>query len=514
MKNFVLRRSTLGAAAHSLAGLLILAVGTGTHANVVLAPLFTDNAVLQRDKPVPVWGSAVAGEKVVVAFAGQTVATTADAVGQWRVTLAPLPANATPANLVVTGNNTVTLTNLVVGEVWLASGQSNMEMPLRGTYDGALEVAASANPLIRHIKIAKKLADYPLATASGAWQVANPKTTGEFTAVGYHFALDLYRMLNVPVGIINSTWGGTRIEAWMDPATLKSNPAGAPVLNDWAKRLVAYPEAKAKFDVAHATWKAERDAAKAAGLPFTKAEPSSWNLGGPGHVNTPSGLNNGMIAPLVPYALRGTVWYQGEANAGEPAAYRALFAAMITGWRAQFGQGDFPFYWVQLANYQSATYTNWAFLREAQSQALNLPATGQAVTVDIGNLNDVHPRNKKDVGRRLARLALARTYGQKIVDSGPVFAQAVREGVGFRVSFTAIHGGLIAPLNELVGFELAGEDKVFKPAAANIEKDTVLVTSAEVPAPVAVRYAWRNAPLAGLFNNEGLPAAPFRSDSW
>ena len=321
-------------------------------------------------------------------------------------------------------------------------------------------------------------------------------------------------MLKVPVGIINSTWGGTRVEAWMDPATLKSNPACTPVVDDWAKRLAAYPEAKAKFEVTHAAWKAERDAAKTTGLPFIKSEPSSWNLGGPGHVNTPSGLNNGMISPLVPYALRGVIWYQGEANAGEPVAYRALFAAMITGWRTQFGQGDFPFYWVQLANFQSATYTNWAFLREAQTQALSLPATGQAVTVDIGNLNDVHPRNKKDVGRRLARLALARTYGQKIVDSGPVFAQAVHEGAGFRVSFTEIHGGLIAPFNDLGGFELAGEDKVFKPTAAKIEKDTVMVTSAEVPAPVAVRYAWRNAPLAGLFNNEGLPTVPFRSDTW
>jgi sialate O-acetylesterase len=286
------------------------------------------------------------------------------------------------------------------------------------------------------------------------------------------------------------------------------------VVADWARRLAAYPEAKAKFDVAYAAWKAERDAAKAAGLPFTKSEPSSWNLGGPGHVTTPSGLNNGMIAPLVPYALRGTVWYQGEANAGRAAQYHALFSALITGWRAQFGQGDFPFYWVQLANFQSATDTTWAFLREAQTQTLFLPATGQAVTVDIGNLNDLHPKNKKDVGRRLARLALARTYGQKIVDSGPVFAKAERDGTGFRVSFTELNGGLFAPLNTLTGFELAGEDKVFKPADAKIEKETVMVTCAEVSAPVAVRYAWRNAPLAGLANREGLPAVPFRTDIW
>jgi sialate O-acetylesterase len=497
----------------SLLCLALFSLGAAAHANVVLAPLFTDNAVLQRDKPIPVWGTADVGETVVVTFAGQSLATTANAAGQWRVALTALPANATPADLVVTGNNTLTRTNVVVGEVWLASGQSNMEWNLSKTYDAALEIAGSAaNPLIRHITITKKVADAPLTTATGAWQSASPATTGNFSAVGYHFALDLYRVLNVPVGIINSTWGGTRVEAWMDPAALKSNPAFESVASGWAKTLAAYPAAKAKQVTDLAAWKEEAAAAKAAGQPFTKKAPAEPQ--GAGHQATPSGLNNGMIAPLAPFALRGAIWYQGEANAGKAAEYRALFSAMITGWRTQFAQGDFPFYWVQLANFQSATDTSWAFLREAQTQTLTLPATGQAVTVDIGNVTDIHPRNKKDVGRRLARLALARTYSQKIVDSGPVFTKAERDGAGFRVSFSEVNGGLIAPLNAPVGFELAGEDKVFKPAMAKIEKDTVFVTSAEVPSPVAVRYAWRNAPLAGLFNLEGLPAVPFRSDAW
>ncbi|MBC8039426.1 MAG: sialate O-acetylesterase, partial [Opitutaceae bacterium] len=199
---------------------------------------------------------------------------------------------------------------------------------------------------------------------------------------------------------------------------------------------------------------------------------------------------------------------------GRASEYRALFSAMITGWRSQFAQGDFPFYWVQLANFSSPTATEWAFLREAQTQTLALPATGQAVIIDIGDVRDIHPRNKKDVGRRLARLALARDYGFKIADSGPLFEKAERKDSGFSVSFTRADGGLIAPLNELAGFELAGEDKVFKPAQAKIENNTVLVTSAEVLEPVAVRYAWRNAPVAGLFNKEGLPAVPFRSDTW
>lgn len=493
--------------------LVLFSFGAAVHANVVLAPLFTDNAVLQRDKPVPIWGTADVGEKITVAFAGQSLATTADATGKWSVALAALPANAKPADLVVKGNNTVTRTNVVVGEVWIASGQSNMEWALKNTYDAALDIAGSAaNPLIRHIKIAKKVSDAPLTTATGTWQVASPATTAEFTAVGYYFAVDLYRVLNVPVGIINSSWGGTRVEAWIDSATLKANPAFESVGRDWTKTLEAYPAAKAKQVADLAAWKIEADAAKAAGQPFTKRAPADpW---GAGHPATPSGLNNGMITPLAPYALRGAIWYQGESNAGKAAQYNALFSAMITGWRTQFGQGDFPFYWVQLANYQSPTDTNWAFLREAQTQTLALPNTGQAVTVDIGDVSDIHPRNKRDVGRRLARVALARTYGQKIVASGPVFAKAERDGTSFRVSFTEINGGLLAPLNALVGFELAGEDKVFKPATAKIEKDTVVVTCAEVSAPVAVRYAWRNAPLAGLFNKEGLPAVPFRSDAW
>jgi sialate O-acetylesterase len=492
-------------------------LGAPLGADVIPAPLFTDNAVLQRDKPIPVWGTADAGEKVAVAFAGATTETTADASGKWRVDLPPLPATATPSDLVIKGNNTITLGNVVVGEVWIASGQSNMEWVLSNTYDKALDIPASAHfPLIRHIKIKRTVAEAPAATVvvdKDKWQVAGPDTTGGFSAIGYYFAKDLYELLKIPVGIIGSNWGGTPVESWIDAEAYKTVPAEAAKVHDrWSKALADYPANKAKFDTDLAAWKAEQAAAKAANQPFTKRAPGSPQ--GPGHQNTPSGLNNGMINPLVPYALRGAIWYQGESNAGRANEYRALFSAMITGWRSQFAQGDFPFYWVQLANYQSPTDTSWAFLREAQTQTLALPNTGQAVIVDIGDVRDIHPRNKKDVGRRLARLALARTYGQPIVDSGPVFAKAEREGAGFRVTFTEVHGGLIAPLNTLAGFELAGEDKVFKPAEAKIENNTVLVTSADIPEPTAVRYAWRNAPVAGLSNKEGLPAVPFRSDSW
>ena len=499
--------------------LAFLCLGASARADVIPAPLFTDHAVLQRDKPIPVWGTAAAGEKIAVIFAGQTFEATADAGGKWRVDLPSQPANAKPSDLVIKGNNTITLSDIVVGEVWLASGQSNMELSVKNTYDSAIDIPASANfPLIRHIKIQQKVSDTPLATAKGSWQVAGPATTGAFTAVGYYFARDLYELLNVPVGIINSSWGGTQIEPWINAETLAGNPAFAPVGERWAQNVAAYPERKAKFTADFAAWEAERDAAKAASAPFTKRAPGQPGLPSES-AQKPSTLNNAMINPLVPYALRGALWYQGESNAGRANEYHALLSAMITSWRAQFGQGDFPFYWVQLANFTSKspydTETSWAFLREAQTQTLSLAHTGQTVTVDIGDSKDIHPRNKKDVGRRLARLALARDYGFKIADSGPVFAKAEREGAGFRVSFTATTGGLRSPLNTpLASFELAGEDKVFHPADAVLEKDTVLVTSAAVPAPVAVRYAWCNAPVASLCNGEGLPAVPFRSDTW
>ena len=497
---------------------LLLIAPAALFADVVPAPLFTDNAVLQRDKPIPVWGMADAGEKIAVTFGGQTLSTTAGADGKWRVDLPALPANAEPATLTIAGNNTITLSNIVVGEVWIASGQSNMEWVINNTFDKAIDIPASANfPLIRHIKIKKTVAAEPAATVAvdrNTWEIASPSTTGNFSAVGYYFAKDIHELTGVPVGIIGSNWGGTPIESWIAPATYAAGgDTAVKVAERWAKTLADYPANKAKFDADLAAWKEEQAAAKAAGTPFTKQQPRG--PAGPGHQNTPAGLNNAMIAPLVPYAIRGAIWYQGESNAGRPAEYAELFPAMITGWRAQFGQGDFPFYWVQLANYQSPTATNWAFLREAQTKTLSLSATGQAVIIDIGDVRDIHPRNKKDVGRRLARLALKNDYGfDKLVANGPTMQTAERDGAGFKVTFTHTDGGLIAPLNELVGFELAGEDKVFKPAIAKIEGATVVVTSDEVTEPVAVRYAWRNAPLAGLFNKEGLPAVPFRSDDW
>ena len=495
--------------------LLVGLSAAGAYAEVVLAPLFRDGAVLQRDKPVPVWGTADAGEKVTVAFGGQSVSTTTGADGRWIVTLDALPAQATPAELVVTGKNTVAVRDVVVGEVWLLSGQSNMEWSVARSMNAKEEIAAANNPLIRHFKVARNVATEPQTQAGGTWNATTPETVGGFSAVGYYFARDLQRRVDVPIGLINSSWGGTPIEAWMSPLALASNPAFAVVNERWAATLASYPQRKTAHDEAVAKWEADRAAAQAAKQPFTRNRPG--DPAGPGHPSTPTSLFNGMINPLVPYALRGALWYQGESNAPRAAEYHALFAAMITHWRKHFGQGDFPFLWVQLANFKvnnDATGQTWAYLREAQTETLSLPATGQAVIIDIGDPNDIHPTNKQEVGRRLSLIARHQVYQQPGDHSGPVFERAAREGATLRVYFKYADNGLTAADKPLQAFELAGPDRKFYPAKAVIERNTVVVSAPEVTEPVALRYAWSNDPGANLFNGAGLPAAPFRTDTW
>ncbi len=514
-------------------------------ADVTLAPLFTDHAVLQRDKPVPVWGRADAGEAVTVKFSEQTRKTTAGADGRWIVFLDALPASAQGVELTVIGKNTLTIHDLVVGEVWLCSGQSNMEFTIEarpGTWqarsrvtDAASEIAAANFPLIRHVRIEQRVAEAPAETVTtGGWQAASPQTAGGFTAVGYFFARNIFRKLGVPVGIVHSSWGGTPVESWMSPAALGSNAAFATIDGRWRTGLAEFPARKAAFEAALAAWtKAESTARTDAAAVAAKARPrgdaaklyAAWLAKnprpraprGPGDPWTPAGLFNGMINPLLPYALRGVLWYQGESNAERAGEYHALFAAMITAWRAHFGQGDFPFYWVNLANYGvpgDATKMAYALLREAQTQTLALPNTGQALAIDLGEADDIHPANKQDVGRRLALLAQHRVYGLTVDDEGPTFASATREGAALRVRFTHAGGGLIAHDKPVQSLEIAGADRRFFPAHGKIERDTLVVAAPEVREPVAVRYAWRNAPEANLYNGAGLPAVPFRSEAW
>jgi len=514
----------------------------GARANVALAPLFGDHAVLQRDKPVPVWGRADAGEKVRVEFRGQKVETTAGADGRWMVLLETLAASAQGADLTVAGKNTLTLHDIVVGEVWLCSGQSNMEFMVKQARDAAQETAAANFPLIRHVKIARTVADAPADTVrttggfgglTAGWQPASPQTAGDFTVVGYFFAREIFQKLNVPVGLVNSSWGGTPVESWMSPAALASDPRFKIVTERWQQNVAAYAANKAGFDSELIRWNTAESAAKAEAAakaktakpkqtaeqhfaPWLKKNPRPRAPRGPGDPWTPAGLFNGMINPLLPYALRGVLWYQGESNAERAGEYHGLFAAMITAWRAHCGQPALPFYWVSLANYSvpsDASGTSYAFLREAQTQTLSLPNTGQALAIDLGEPDDIHPKNKQDVGRRLALLAQNRVYGITADDTGPTFAGAVREGAALRVTFTHATG-LIAHDKPVQSLEVAGADRRFFPASGKIERSTLLVSAPQVKEPVAVRYAWRNAPEANLANGAGLPAVPFRSDSW
>jgi sialate O-acetylesterase len=506
--------------------LLFVFFAAVTRADVSLAPIFSDHAVLQRDKPIPIWGRADAGEPITVTFHGHTASTTAASDGRWIAYLDALPASAEPADLVVTGKNKIAMHDVLVGEVWLCSGQSNMEFvvcnPPGTTFrvnNADEEVAAANYPLIRHFKVKLKESDTPIDGMDGAWAVCSPDTVSQFTAVGYFFAREIYEKLHVPIGLINSTWGGTPVEAWMSPFALDNDPAFAFVRERWQKGLAEYPQKKIEYDAAFPLWQKALAAAKAAGneAGFRKFHPPLRMPHGPGDRWTPTGLFNGMINPLLPYALRGMLWYQGESNAIHPTEYHELFPAMITAWRKHFGQGDLPFYFVQLASFnylKNGSGTEWALIREGQAQALALPQTAMAVAIDLGEHDNIHPRNKQEVGRRLALIAEGRLYGIPGDDSGPMFAGATREGSDMRVHFTHANNGLIAHENPVQSLELAGADKVFHPAQGHIEGETLLVSSPDVKDPVAVRYAWSNDPEANLFNGAGLPAAPFRSDDW
>jgi sialate O-acetylesterase len=521
---------------------LALPAAADVRAEVVLAPLFTDQAVLQRDKPVPIWGTGAKGEKVTVSFAGQQRTATAGNDGRWIVILDPLPASTTGADLVVAGSNTITLRDVLVGEVWLCSGQSNMEWPVTRAANAAAEIAAANFPLIRHVRIEPTVAATPADTVkTGGWQPAKPETAGAFTAVGYFFARDLHQKLGVPVGLIQSSWGGTPIESWLSPAALAGNPAFAVIAERWREDVAAYPSRKTEYDAAFAAWtRAEAEAKLSAATPAPAAKTSRGGARrdpaavhqewlrrnpppqvprGPGDPRMPAGLFNGMINPLLPAALRGILWYQGESNAPRAAEYHALFTALITAWRAHFAQGDVPFYWVNLAGYavpddQFEKGRTFAFLREAQTKALALPETGQAIAIDLGEARTIHPANKQEVGRRLALLARNRDYDIVSDDTGPTFVSATREGAALRVRFTHATGGLVAHEKPVQSLELAGADRVFRPATGRIERDTLLVSSPQVREPVAVRYAFTNFPEANLYNGAGLPAVPFRSDEW
>jgi sialate O-acetylesterase len=492
-------------------------------APLTVSALFSDHAVLQRDKSVPVWGTATPGAEVTVQFHGEVGRATAAADGRWLARIGPFPASAEPSDLVIAGPTTLTLHDVLVGEVWLCGGQSNMEFKVDDGGDtyrvdhAADEVAAAHYPLIRQVEVERTVATAPLAVVkAGAWKAASPETVGKFTAVGFFFARDIHHALGVPVGIILSCWGGTPVESWMSDAARASTSVAATLDERWVKAKAEWtPERVAQYSLDQVAWdQAQKEAAAnhtKSLLPWPHPPATDTSPARPG------GLFNGMIAPLEPAAIRGVLWYQGEANTWNAAEYGELFGTMIRSWRDGFGQGDLPFYFVQLANFgegAGAKGRDWALLREAQAAVLELPATGMAVTADIGAADNIHPRNKQEVGRRLALIAKARLYGVAPEVTGPVFFSATPEGAALRVRFA--HGGteLESRGGPPQALEVAGADRLFHPAEGRVDVDTLVVSSAEVPAPVAVRYAWTNAPSPNLYGDAGLPVVPFRSDHW
>ncbi len=635
--------------------LILLFLFVGAYANVSMPRIFGSDMVLQRNKQIPVWGWAKPGETVVVSLNKQKKTAKADKSGNWMVKLAPENAGG-PFSLTVKGNNTITFSNVLIGEVWVCSGQSNMEWPLSVSNNAAQEIADANYPQIRHFEVSKAASSVPLKDVRGvSWKVANPQNAGSFSAVAYFFARKLYQELKVPIGLINTSWGGTHVETWTSREAFqgsdefKSMIASVPLVN--IDSLTKIKSAKLKVDMQKwqtellpknllSTWNQPAfddskwsklnspglwegqglngvdgvllfrksfnvdsdNAGSGAVIELAKIDDSDityingvkvgatdgYNTtrkytvpagilkaginivavrindtggGGGFHGDSPmqitigskvqslagewqykfesinevvlalnlnpneypSLLYNAMLHPLIPYAIQGAIWYQGESNAGRAWQYRKAFPLMINDWRKQWKQGDFPFYFVQLASFDAGGSTNkksgyqWAELREAQTLTLSLPNTGMAVTSDVGEAKDIHPRNKQDVGLRLALAALKDTYQKNVVGGGPMYQSMKTEGNKVIISLSGIGSGLMTKdkYGYLKGFEISGADQKYCYAKAYIKGDKVIVYADDVPAPVAVRFGWYDEISENnLFNKEGLPAVPFRTDNW
>ena len=498
----------LGRQGLRLVGLMLFGMLCSAHAlPLAISPLFGDHAVLQRGRPVAVWGEGEPGAALTLSFGDQSKETVVGADGRWRVELAPLPPSVVGRDLVARiGKDTLVVRDVVVGEVWLCSGQSNMARTLTADYDVG-ETGSPDRPLVRQFMVGYAAAEAPVDQVSGAWTACTPETIAGFSAVAYYFASEVSERLQVPVGVVVSAVGGTRIEAWM-PADALAVASFAEVRAKWDRYLTDLPTAMAAYEKDYAQWQQDAEAARVAGKEFTVRRP--FPPLGSGSKLALSALFNGMIHPLLDFQARGVLWYQGEYNTREPSGYDDLFAALIRSWRHAFGDEARPFYWVQLANHERPGDMpgSWARLRDAQTKTLDLPHTGQAVAIDIGEAGDIHPRNKWDVGDRLARIALAQDYGVAVAWRGPSFARAVRDGAVVQVDFDHA-AGLHSRGGDVEALELAGADGVFHPARAQVLRSAVRVSSPEVSAPVAVRYAWSNAPRANLYNRAGLPAVPF-----
>jgi len=502
-------------------GALSACSNLSSRAEVKLPAIFGDNMVLQQGMSVPVWGHASPGEQVSVTVYGETRSTTASDEGKWKIFLPPLVATNEPTTVTVSGTNTITLTNVLVGEVWLGSGQSNMGWPLgnhQAREAGKLEAEVANYPKIRLFTTAKVVAAKPQENVEGKWVECTPETAKSFSATLYFMGRELHQKLNMPMGLIHSSWGGTIIQCWSRYDSLVTDSEAKQAAEKWLSEredpewcerqyqaaLRAYEKKKSELQSHPAELKALRAPEKPSPLQNYR----------------PGGIYNSKIAPLTGYGIRGIAWYQGEFNNGHGALYSRLLPKMITDWRNQWGQGDFPFIVVQLPSFgelqekAEAPGRQWAHIREAQLTALTLPNTAVVTTIDLG-AGELHPRDKEPFGIRVATAALKIGYGKHLPISGPLYRSMEIEGDSIRLSFDELNGGFVEKPNQsLAGFTIAGADQKFFWATARIEGDSVLVKSNAVKQPLAVRYAWADNPQMSLFNKAGFPASPFRTDNW
>lgn len=501
------------------APLLLLLPVLSLPADLRLSPLVSDGMVLQRDQTNRIWGWDEPGTDVEIAFAGHSAVAQADASGRWEAFLPALPASHDPATMTINGTSARQIRDVLVGEVWVASGQSNMQWAVQASIDYELVLAAARRPDLRLISVPRLGTQELQETFDGHWVQCTPETVADFSAVAYFFGEMLHQTIDVPIGLIHTSWGGSSAEAWVKRETLEADGRFDAELHHW-KQIEAtfdFEQEQEKHRQQLQIWEAEAAQARANGdrPPGRPAAPRDLLTG----QQRPGNLFAGMLNPIIGYGIRGVIWYQGESNAGRATEYSDLFSLLILEWRKAWGQGDFPFYWVQLADFGAETdqpgESQWAELREAQTMTMHdLENTGQAVIIDLGEANDIHPRNKRDVGYRLARWALARDYGIEIACHSPEFREMEVRGKRAVLKFDSTGGGLRTfDKSEVEGFAVRGPDGKFVRANAIITSpDTIEVWSDDVSEPAAVRYAWADNPVCNVFSREHLPLTPFRTD--
>ena len=488
-----------------------LVLSAPCHAELKMSSVFGDHMVLQQKQPIHIWGWTAPDQKVSVAFASQTGVTTADKDGRFQLNMKPVAAGG-PYTLTVRADETKTFQDVLVGEVWLCSGQSNMQFAVSSSNDPDLEVLTANYPNIRLISVPQVGTQEPQNDFNGEWTACTPETVGSFSAAGYFFGRQLHQTLDVPIGLIDNSWGGSACEAWIRRDLFTDKDLYGPLMDRWGKTEATY-----NHDVAVDAWKERVEKWKVnrkGGQPRAPRNPLTGQ-------HRPANLYNGVLKPILGYTIKGCIWYQGESNASRAYQYRSLFPLMIQSWRDEWAQGDFSFYWVQLADFKAEQSdpadSDWAELREAQTMTMSkLANTGEAVILNLGEAADIHPKNKLDVAKRLARWALAKDYGIDVVCQSPLYKSLEVKGDRILVSFDHIGGGLDTfDVTAPIGFSIAGDDQEFVSASAKIvDRDTIEVWAEAVSSPVAVRYAWADNPVCNVQNREGLPVTPFRTDNW